>query len=117
MMSRGTMHPRYSRDCLFVARLKITKALLKHRLVRLKGFDLGAKVSIVRLEGSDLLPQAVDVLGQRLDAVAVGSRRRTTQGEASEHAGQSGENDGDHIEHAGEPMFGGWSRPVGHGRR
>ena len=74
------------------------------------------RVAVLRLEGGDLLPQAVDVLGQGVHALAVGARRRTTEGEAGEHAGQGGEDDGDHIEHAASLCSASWSRPVGHGR-
>ena len=81
--------------------------------------EVAQRVGALRLEGRDLLAQAVHVLGQRLDPVTAGAGRRTPQGEPGEHAGQGGEDDGDdgEHEHAPDPMFAGRSRPAGHGRR
>ena len=61
--------------------------------------EVPQRVAVLRLEGGDLLAQAVHVLGERVDPLAAGSRRRTSQGEAPEDAGQGGEDDGDDREH------------------
>jgi hypothetical protein len=84
--------------------------------------EVPQRVRALRLEGCDLLPQSVHVLGQRVDPLTAGACRRTTEGERGERAGDGSEDDGDHIEHGAtlsplRAVFGDWSRPVGHGRR
>ena len=56
--------------------------------------QVAQRVGVLGLEGRDLLPQPVHVLGQGIHTLATGASRRTTQREQRQHAGQGGEDDG-----------------------